>query len=100
MNGIYFPSSTYPKENIDKSDNIDEKRDISTSNLNKILENNKNKKVTIYCSFPDKNNKSFEGVLEDVQDDYLVISEPATDKWIVIISMYLNYIEFDEKINI
>lgn len=93
MNGVYFPSSAYPEEEIINKDKQTEIR--NNYNFDNILKNNIKKKVTIYLE-----NKSLEGILEDYKDNLLIISNPTTDKWIVIKNENINYLEFEEKIDI
>ena len=67
-----------------------------------ILRQNKGKKAKAYFSFTDSNawrDKVFEGVIEEAGKDHLVMSDPSTGKWELILLIYLNYVEFDEAIN-
>ena len=100
MNGLYFPNSTWQENNELKDNNKNEIRDFNDNYLENILKNNKSKKIKVYCSFPNNDNKLFEGILEDLGNDYLIISEPSTGKWNIIMTNYLNYIEFEEHISI
>ena len=55
-----------------------------------------------YCSFPDSNewrDTVFTGIIDEAARDHLVINNPNTGKWYLILMVYLNYVEFDEKIN-
>lgn len=72
------------------------------SYIENILRLNKGKLGKFYCSFPDSNewrDTVFSGIIETATRDHLVISNPSTGKWYLILMVYLNYVEFDEKIN-
>ena len=72
------------------------------SYVENILRLNKGKMGKFYCSFPDSNewrDTVFTGIIEQAARDHLIISNPNTGKWYLILMVYLNYAEFDEKIN-
>ena len=72
------------------------------SYIENILRLNKGKLGKFYCSFTDSNewrDTVFSGIIETATRDHLVISNPSTGKWYLILMVYLNYVEFDEKIN-
>lgn len=73
------------------------------SYIENILRLNKGKKVTVYASFADasenKKDKVFNGIIEQSGRDHLILSNPTTGKWNLILMIYVDYIEFDEKIN-
>ena len=72
------------------------------SYVENILRLNKGKLGKFYCSFPDSNewrDTAFTGIVEQAARDHLIISNPNTGKWYLILMVYLNYAEFDEKIN-
>ena len=67
-----------------------------------ILRLNKGKKVRAYVSYPDSiawKDKIYDGIIEEAGRDHLIISDPKTGMWFMIRMIYLNYVEFDEKIN-
>ncbi|MEG0022036.1 MAG: spore coat protein GerQ [Bacilli bacterium] len=72
------------------------------SYIENILRLNKGKKVCIYTSYPDSNewkDRKFKGIIEESGRDHIIISDPTTGKWYLVLMIYVNYIEFDEKIN-
>lgn len=96
MNGVYFPNSEFPKDN-------EEMKDISVRNENYIedvLKNNIGKKVKIYSTFTDSEAKTFEGILTNIGSDYIVLNDPVNNKWITVLLIYINYVEFEEEPNI
>ena len=73
------------------------------SYIENILRLNKGKKVTVYASFadaaPEFKSKSFPGIIEQSGRDHIILSNPTTGKWTLILMIHVDYIEFDEKIN-
>ena len=73
----------------------------TNSYLNESLYLNKGKLMTIYTTFNGSvewPNKKFTGILEYASLDHLTISDPKTGKWYAIPTIYVNYVESDEKI--
>lgn len=72
------------------------------SYIENILRVNRGKKVSIYQSFSDSSewkNKVFTGIIEQSGRDHIILSDPNTGKWYLLLMIYVNYIEFDEEIN-
>lgn len=114
MNGSYYQNPTFPGAandvnfnqpnmvtppgNISYEANID----MEQSYIENILRLNKGKKVKAYVSYPDSiewKDKIYDGIIEEAGRDHLIISDPATGKWYLIRLIYLNYVEFEERIN-
>jgi spore germination protein Q len=71
------------------------------SYIENILRLNKGKKVEVYASYPDATNwpdKVFTGIVEQSGRDHIILSDPKTGNWYLILLIYVNYIKFDEKI--
>ena len=67
-----------------------------------ILKLNKGKKVTIYQTYKnseDWKSKKFTGIIENSGKDYIILSDPNTGMWYLLLMKYVDYIEFDEQIN-
>ena len=76
--------------------------DIEQSYIENILRLNKGKLATFYLSFPDSvewRDKTFTGIIEAAGRDHIIISDPKTGRWYLLLMIYLNYVGFDEKIN-
>ena len=98
----YYPNyqtpSGYPNQEYAPSISYSQEQ----SYIENILRLNKGKLGKFYCSFPDSNewrDTVFTGIVEQAGRDHLIISNPSTGKWYLILMIYLNYAEFDEKIN-
>lgn len=104
MNGSYYPNPTFPSKNSFEDNYYKEKMEsipMEQSYIENILRLNKGRKATAYVSFPDSSewkDKKFNGIIEEAGRDHLIISDPTTGKWNLILMIYLNYVEFDEKI--
>lgn len=72
------------------------------SYIENILRINKGKKVRIHMTFPDSlewRDREFTGIIEQSGRDHVILSEPSTGKWYLLLMIYVDYIAFDEKIN-
>ncbi len=85
--------------NIQATNNMLE---LEQSYVENILRLNKGKLATLYFSFPDSvewRDKTFTGIIEAAGRDHIIISDPKTGRWYLLLMIYLNYVDFDEKIN-
>ena len=72
------------------------------SYIENILRVNKGKKVSVYQSFADSNNwkdKVFTGIIEQSGRDHIILSDPQSGNWYLLLMIYVNFIKFDEPIN-
>ena len=106
MNGSFYQNPTFPmqEESITPPGNISftDTMPMEQSYIENILRLNKGKKVKAYVSYPDSiawKDKVYEGIIEEAGRDHLIISDPKTGMWYMIRMIYLNYVEFDERIN-
>lgn len=107
MNGSFYQNPAFPTINNDTYEagyEAGKLEDVpmQQSYIENILRHNKGKKVKAYVSFPDSKDwkdKIFEGIIEQAGRDHLIISDPATGKWYLILMIYLDYVEFDEPID-
>ena len=106
MNGSYYKSplftgdSNYERDTSFPGNTVD--LPMEQSYIENILRFNKGKRVTAYFSFSDSNNHKdmvYKGIIEQAGRDHLILSDPQTGKWYLLLMIYLDYIEFDEKIN-
>lgn len=71
------------------------------SYIENILRLNRGKQVEVYASYPDSNewrDRIFRGIVEQSGRDHLILSDPKTGDWYLILIIYVNYIKFDERI--
>lgn len=90
MNGNYY-----------KNDFIDNSSITTESDLINILKLNIGKKAKLNITIPGSNetDRLFEGIIEKVGNDYLIMSNPTNGQWYFILPIYLGYITFEEPIN-
>lgn len=75
---------------------------MEQSYVENILRLNKGKLATFYMSFPDSvewRDKTFTGIIEAAGRDHIIVSDPKTGRWYLLLMLYLDYVDFDEKIN-
>ena len=71
------------------------------SYIENILRLNLGKMISAYMNFENSQwgSKVFKGRLEAAGKDHIIISEPQTGIRYLLLSIYLDYITFDEEIN-
>ncbi len=105
MNGTYYQNPTFPSATNNYTDNIAPTNDtlpMEQSYIENILRLNKGKLAKAYVSYPDSvawKDSVYDGIIEEAGRDHLVMSDPKTGKWFLILMIYLNYVEFNDKIN-
>ncbi|MCR5787777.1 MAG: spore coat protein GerQ [Bacilli bacterium] len=108
MNGNYFPNPTFPTNKqvseISPPGNIsvESQLPMEQSLIENILRLNKGKKIKAYVSYPDSSawqNKVYDGIIEQAGRDHLILRDTNNGSWYLIRMIYLNYVEFEEKIN-
>lgn len=106
MNGTYYQNPTFPAATTSNYQDtivpVGNDLTMEQSYIENILRLNKGKKVKAYVSYPDSidwKDSVYTGIIEQAGRDHLIISDPTTGKWYLILMIYLNYVEFEEKIN-
>lgn len=109
MNGNFFGNPTFPTNNEQIIESPPGNINYSNTSLpmeqsyiENILRLNKGKRVKAFFSYPDSNewrDKTYEGIIEEAGRDHLIMSDPKTGKWWLLRMIYLNYVDFEEKIN-
>ncbi|MBE6138166.1 MAG: spore coat protein GerQ [Firmicutes bacterium] len=114
MNNSYFNKQTFPgtpiyngnmpTPNQQNAQNYmgDTELPMEQSYIENILRLNRGKKVRVHMTFPDSNawrDLEFDGIIEQSGRDHIILSDPATGKWQLLLMIYVDYISFDEKIN-
>lgn len=111
MNNSYFKNPNFPGQPIfTNGETVPNQVSVSTPNnftfeesyIENILRINKGKKVDVFMSFPDSTewrNKVFTGIIEESGRDHIILSDPSTGDWFLLLMIYVNYVKFHEKIN-
>lgn len=115
MNGNYYPNTTFPGTglnnntvpnqqsvpSLEQNTSFYSKESEEQSYIENILRLNKGKKATFYVTIPgskDWQDKTFTGIIEQAGRDHVIISNPNTGQWDLILIIYLDYVTFDEPI--
>ena len=88
MNGSYYENPMFPGNSYYERD----------TNSPEDLPN----LATVYMSFTDSisyRDKIFTGIIEQAGRDHIILSDPNTGKWYMLLMIYLDYVEFNDKIN-
>lgn len=108
MNGSFYQTPTFPGANdatpTTPPGNIsyDPTNDGEQSYIENILRLNKGQEVKAYVSYPDSiewKDKIYDGIIEEAGRDHLILSDPKTGHWYLIRMIYLNYVEFNDRIH-
>ncbi len=108
MNGNFYQNPTFPTNNIEENHTPMSPpgnysmMPMEQSYIENILRLNKGKRVNVYVSYPDSSewkDKIYQGIIEEAGKDHLIISDPNNGNWYLIRMIYLNYVEFMERIN-
>ena len=111
MNGNFFNNPTFPSNTKNNQNFIDSppgninytetSLPMEQSYIENILRLNKGKKVKAYFSYPDSTewrDKVYDGIIEEAGRDHLIMSDPKTGNWFLLRMIYLDYVDFEEKI--
>lgn len=107
MNNTYFTNQnpTFPTNNpyVGPRQGYQEMAlPAEQSYIENILRLNKGKQVRVHQTFPDSNewrDLEFKGIIEQSGRDHIILSDPSTGVWQVLLMIYVDYISFDEPIN-
>jgi len=80
----------------------DDQLRIEESYIENILRLNRGKVATVYMTFENNdrwNAKVFKGIVEAAGRDHIILSDVETDMRYLLLTIYFDYITFDEEIN-
>lgn len=87
-----------PPGNISYNQNLPQEQ----SYIENILRLNRGKKVRVHQTFPDSDkwrDMEFKGIIEQAGRDHIILSDPESGVFEVLLMIYVDYISFDEPIN-
>ena len=73
------------------------------SYIENILRMNKGKKARFHITVPGSQewqDRVFDGIIEQAGRDHIIVSNPTTGEWYLILMIYLDFVTFEESINI
>ncbi|MGP4072369.1 spore coat protein GerQ [Piscibacillus sp. B03] len=69
------------------------------SYIENILRLNRGKTVRVYMTFEGQDTQDvFTGTLEEAGKDHIVVADPESGRWYLLLMIYLDYVVFDEEI--
>lgn len=95
----FFSQNTMPNNNQNNFNNMQ----LDASYAENILTLNVGKFANFYMSFSDSlewRDRVFSGIIEAAGRDYVVIREQNSNTRFLLWTVYLNYVEFNEQINV
>ena len=98
MNGTYYQNPTFPTTNNNYQETNIPIKNNQENNLYDILRNNLRKKANISINISNTE-KVLSGIIEDMKDNIIILNNPETGNWFIILLNTINYIEFEETIN-
>lgn len=93
------PFTPPPMRDEMKQNNVEEFYET----FNKLVATNLGRQVIVHCSFTDStkwHDKEFTGVLASAGDNYIIVYNASENRHYLIVGVYIDYIEFTEKIMI
>ena len=111
MNNSYYPnisnSSGTPLPTYDSTQKQNAMYNVGLpideqSYIENILRLNRGKKAKFHITVPGSikwQDRVFEGIIEQSGKDHIIVSNPTTGEWYLILMIYLDFVTFDEPIN-
>lgn len=97
-----FPGTPlYSNGNAVPNQSVQTNYTTEQSYIENILRLNRGKEVEVYASYPDASdwkNKVFSGIVEQSGRDHIILSDPKTGEWYLILLIYVNFIKSRERI--
>ncbi|MBQ8219010.1 MAG: spore coat protein GerQ [Bacilli bacterium] len=72
------------------------------SYIENILRLNRGKKARLHVTVPGSSewqDRVFDGIIEQAGKDHVIMSNPSTGEWYLILIIYLDFVTFEEPIN-
>ena len=122
MNGSYY-NNTFPNQNQNNqsfpgtglnSNTIPNQQSVPSyqsqygldideqSYIENILRLNRGKKARLHVTVPGSiewQDRVFDGIIEQAGKDHVIMSNPSTGEWYLILIIYLDFVTFEEPIN-
>lgn len=93
-----YDTSNYNNTMYQNNNSIPEEQ----SYIENILRLNRGKKAKFHVTVPGSiewQDRVFEGIIEQSGKDHLIVSNPNTGEWYLILMIYLDFVTFEEPIN-
>lgn len=117
MNNGYYQNPIFPGTSI-KSNNVPNQQSVPSyeqtqttpnyilpaeqSYIENILRLNRGKMAKFHITVPGSiewQDRVFNGIIEQAGRDHIIVSNPNTGEWYLILMIYLDFVTFEEPIN-
>ena len=115
MNGSYYQGNAFPGVGLNNN-TIPNQQSVPSYETNKnntmfdeeqsyienILRLNARKKAKLHVTVPGSKewqDRVFEGIIEQSGRDHIIMSNPQTGEWYLVLMIYLDFVTFEEPIN-
>lgn len=112
MNGSYFnnafPGTGLNNNTVPNQQSVPSYQDTYSnpsdeqSYIENILRLNRGKKAKLHVTVPGSvewQDRVFDGIIEQAGKDHVIVSNPQTGEWYLILIIYLDFVTFEEPIN-
>ncbi len=115
MNGSYYQTPMFPGQGLNGNTVPNQQSvpsyeqtqtiPISTSEqsyIENVLRLNRGKKAKFHITVPGSvewQDRVFSGIIEQAGRDHIIVSNPETGEWYLILMIYLDFVTFEEPIN-
>lgn len=105
--GVGLQNNTIPNQQSVPSyeqtqTNLNAPMTMEQSYIENILRLNRGKKARLHVTVPGSvewQDRVFEGIIEQSGRDHIIVSNPNTGEWYLILMIYLDFVTFEEPIN-
>lgn len=115
MNGSYYQGNAFPGVGLNNN-TVPNQQSVPSYETNKnntmfdeeqsyienILRLNARKKAKLHVTVPGSKewqDRVFEGIIEQSGRDHIIMSNPQTGEWYLVLMIYLDFVTFEEPIN-
>jgi len=115
LNGSYYQGNTFPGVGLNNN-TVPNQQSVPSYETNKnntmfdeeqsyienILRLNAGKKAKLHVTVPGSKewqDRVFEGIIEQSGRDHIIMSNPQTGEWYLVLMIYLDFVTFEEPIN-
>ena len=116
MNGSYYQGNAFPGVGLNNN-TVPNQQSVPSyeqnqttftpmtmeqSYIENILRLNAGKKAKLHVTVPGSKewqDRVFEGIIEQSGRDHIIMSNPQTGEWYLVLMIYLDFVTFEEPIN-
>lgn len=107
--GVGLSNNTVPNQQTVPSYEMSQKDNIMYNNIpaeqsyiENILRLNRGKMARFHVTVPGSiewQDRVFDGIIEQAGRDHIIVSNPNTGEWYLILMIYLDFVTFEEPVN-